>query len=220
MSESGDLSKKAKQMAEAIDKGRVDPLQLSLIDPYRQLKDLQDRLPARLTIDEILNNILGAKVHRIQELARILLAPDVYVKILQRMTTRQVGKAMRYRRPLTIPKLDYHNLSKALERLLRGITAQAERPTGDSSDDDDTDAQEEFVIRTEEAITLEKITAFYDALPANETISIHAILKSDDIDVILERFLMIIILISRGLLVYDSDNQTLTKITTDKRGQQ
>ncbi|MHA1771622.1 MAG: hypothetical protein ACTSYL_05425 [Candidatus Thorarchaeota archaeon] len=219
MWESGNLSEKTKMMAEAIDKGKIDPLQLSLIEPYRQLKDLQDGLPTRLTIDETLNNILGAKVHRIQELARILAAPDLYVKILQRMTTRQVGKAMRYRRPLTIPKLDYRDLTDALERVLKGITSQTER-TVEGTVDEDTESQEEFVIQSEEAITLEKIDAFFDALPVNKPMPIQTVLQSNDINTILERFLIILILISRGLLIYDFDEQTLTKITTDRRGHQ
>ena len=87
MTENQSLAEKVYEIVQSARSGEIDPLEIRLTEPYRELQELVEKLDSRLDIDEMLNEVLGAKVNRVQELARVLASPEVYVARLKGKST-------------------------------------------------------------------------------------------------------------------------------------
>ncbi len=210
MTDAKQLARDAKEMVEAIDSGRADPLQFSLANPYQTLRSLRTGLPIRVTIDETLNEVLKAKVSRVQELTRVLTTPEALVEIVKQLPPREMARLVRYKRPVTVSKMTYQGLSRSLERIIRAIASQVV-PDVDEPTPEILERPTEFVFEVEEPIPAAKIDSFLDMLPYDEPVSVHSLLRSVDVDELLERFLIIIILISRGRIEYDPQTGMVMK---------
>ncbi|MHA1944403.1 MAG: hypothetical protein ACW96M_08410, partial [Candidatus Thorarchaeota archaeon] len=71
MSENDSLAMRVFEMVHAVRSGEIDPLELRLTEAYKELQNLASKIDSRIDIDEMLNEILSTKVHRVQELARV-----------------------------------------------------------------------------------------------------------------------------------------------------
>ncbi len=205
------LTDKVLEMINAIDRGTADPLQFTLVGPYRELRAIDARLETRIEIDEWLNNILGAKVHRIQELARVLGEPELYVSRLENLRAKQVAALASYHQPLVLRRLDHRQLSSALERLLSIIDTQAHREVTDDTPEL-IELPSDFVFESEEAITRAEMDEFIRAMAKGTAVPVRDLMRSPDIDEFLRRFLIIIMLVAEGLLKYDPTAQTVTRV--------
>ena len=92
MSENESLAESVFNMVQAVRTGEIDPLELRLTQAYKDLQELAAKIDSRIDIDEMLNEILSAKVNRVQELARILAAPEIYVNRLKGLSMRNLAK--------------------------------------------------------------------------------------------------------------------------------
>ena len=77
MSDSESLAEQVFKMIQAVRSGEIDSLEFRLTDSYKELQKLAASIDHRIDIDEMLNEVLSAKVNRVQELARVLAAPDI-----------------------------------------------------------------------------------------------------------------------------------------------
>ena len=102
MSENESLVRSVFNMVQAVRAGEIDPLDLKLTQAYKDLQELVAKIDNRIDIDEMLNEILGNKVNRVQELARILAAPEVYVSRLKQLSMRDLAKLMKPEQPVVI----------------------------------------------------------------------------------------------------------------------
>jgi len=95
MSNNESLAERVYQIVQAARSRDVDPLEIRLTDSYRELQELAEKLDSRLDIDEMLNEVLGVKVNRVQELARVIASPEIYVARLKGKSTKQRNNIVR-----------------------------------------------------------------------------------------------------------------------------
>jgi hypothetical protein len=210
LSEKNSLAMRVYQIVQAARSGEIDPLELQLSESYRELKELVAKIDSRLDIDEMLNEILGVKVNRIQELARVLASPEVYVARLRGKSTRNLAKLLTQKQPVVISHLERSSLNGSLERIVQFIDAMSREPPQDQVPKM-TGLPNGFTIETEDAVFIEDLEKFLEMIPLEGKVIFDDIVEADDFDRFLKHFLYIIILVSRGRLLYNPLTRQLWK---------
>ena len=202
MAENQSLAEKVYEILQAARSGDIDPLELRLTEPYRELQELAEKLDTRLDIDEMLNEVLSAKVNRVQELARVLASPEVYVARLKGKSTKQLARLLVQKQPITIGHLEHASLGGSLARVVQLIEALSKEPPEDKIPEM-TPLPNGFALDTEDSVFIEDLDRFLKTIPLDGKVIFDDIVESDEFDVFLKHFLYVIILVSRGRLLYN-----------------
>lgn len=205
-----EISKRVFKIAKKIQSGESSPLDIQLTEEYQELQVLVARVDARLDIDEMLNDILEAKISKVQELARVLTAPEVYVEKLKLIKTRRLGKLIAVYQPLVLSRLDPRTLTQSLDRVMEIIDAISQEPPEDQVPDM-TDIPTEIHLKSEDALFSEEMDEFERFLPVGEKILLSDLLETNDMDLFLRRFLFVIVLITKGSLVYFKESREILR---------
>lgn len=211
MSTTEDLTKRILKIVESIQSKDKDPLDFRLSEAYQELRTITADVDSRIDIDVMLNEILGAKVSRIQELARVLAAPELYVSRIEGMNLRDLGKLMCYRHPVRLSRLGHQELTQSMERM----TQLHEAMTKEKPEDlipKMSGVPDDFIFESEDSIYLEDLEKFALEIPMNEPIQIETLVMDEDFDVFLKHFLFVVVLVSRGILTYDNETRVVTKV--------
>lgn len=210
MSEKTTLAERVFEIVQAARSGEIDPLELRLSESYRQLKELVAKIDNRLDIDEMLNEVLGVKVNRFQELARVLASPEIYVARLKEKSTRDLAKLLTQKQPVVISHLERASLSGSLERIIQLIDAMSREPPDDQVPMM-TGLPNGYAFETEDAVFIEDLENFLATIPLDGKVVFDAIIETDDLDLFLKHFLYVIILVSSGRLLYNPTTRQLWK---------
>lgn len=202
MTENSSLAEKVYQMVKAARDGEIDPLEIRLSEPYRELQELAEELDSRIDIDEMLNEVLSAKVNRVQELARVLASPEVYVARLKGKTAKQLAKLLVQNQPVVIGHLEHESLGGSLARVVQLIDALSKEHPEDKVPEM-TPLPNGFALNTEDSVFMEDLEKFIDNIPHEGKVIFDEIVESVEFDVFLKNFLYVIILVSRGRLLYN-----------------
>lgn len=198
-------------MVQAVRSGEIDPLELRLTDAYKELQQLAAKIDSRIDIDEMLNEVLSTKVNRVQELARVLAAPEIYVNRIKGQSTRDLAKLLTPKQPVIIGHLEHTSLGMALDRVVQLIDAMAREPPEDPIPKI-TDLPKGYTLETEDSVFLEDLEKFLQTID-NGKIIFDELVKSDEFDVFLKQFLYVVILVSKGRLLYDQETREVWKPT-------
>ena len=150
----------------------------------------------------MLNEILGIKVSRVQELARVIASPEIYVAKLKGKSTKALARLLRVKQTVVINHLEHNTLNSSLERVIQLIDGMA-REYPDDVVPKTSDIPNGFALQTEDAVFLEDLERFLEAIPFDGKVIFDEIVESQEFDVFLKNFLYIIILVSRGRLHYN-----------------
>ena len=202
MTENQSLAEKVYEIVQAARSGEVDPLELRLTDSYRELQELAEKLDSRIDIDEMLNEVLSAKVNRVQELARVLASPEIYVARLKGKSTKNLARLLVQRQPVVVGHLEHSTLGGSLERVVQLIDALSKEPPEDNIPEM-TPLPNGFALETEDSVFIEDLDRFLKTIPLEGKVIFDNIVESDEFDIFLKHFLYVIILVSRGRLLYN-----------------
>jgi hypothetical protein len=202
MTENQSLAEKVYEILQAARSGEVDPLEIRLTDSYKELQELAEKLDSRIDIDEMLNEVLSAKVNRVQELARVLASPEIYIARLKGKSTKQLARLLVQKQPITIGHLEHASLGGALARVIQLIDALSKEPPEDMIPEM-TPLPNGFALDTEDSVFMEDLDGFLKTIPFDGKVIFDDIVENDEFDVFLKRFLYVIILVSRGRLLYN-----------------
>ena len=209
MSENDSLAMRVFDMVQAVRSGDTDPLELRLTTAYKELQELASKINIRIDIDEMLNEVLSSKVIRVQELARVLAAPEIYVNRLKGKSTRDLAKLLTPKQPVIIGHLKHTSLSTALDRVIQLIDAMAREPPVDAIPNI-TDLPDGYTLETEDSVFLEDLEKFLQTIDNGKT-KFDDLIMSDEFDVFLMHFLYIVILVSKGRLSYNPETREIWK---------
>jgi len=202
MTENMTLAEKVYQIVQTARSGDIDPLEIRLLEPYKELQALVEKLDSRIDIDEMLNEILSSKVNRVQELARVLASPEVYVARLKGKSTKQLARLLVERQPVVIGHLEHDSLGGSLERVVLLIEAMSKEPPEDKIPEM-TPLPNGFALDTEDSVFLEDLDRFLKSIPNSGKVIFDDIVDNEEFDIFLKHFLYIIILVSKGRLLYN-----------------
>jgi hypothetical protein len=211
MSTSKDLAEQVLAVAEAIREGEMDPLEFRLTQAYQDLRGMAAEIDSRIDIDEMLNEILGIKVSKVQELARILASPELYVERIRKMTGRQLAQLLAYKQPITFSQLRKGTLDEAFTRignLLEAMTRERQQDEVPNM----SGIPDGYAIETEDTVFLEDLMRFLESIPKEKKTDFSEIIEDEDFDVFLKRFLYLVVLISRGELGFDKETRQVWRI--------
>ncbi|MGY5865041.1 MAG: hypothetical protein RTV41_10580 [Candidatus Thorarchaeota archaeon] len=207
MSERDSLAEQVFKMVQAVRSGEIDPLEVRLTDSYKELQELAAKIDSRIDIDEMLNEVLSTKVKRVQELARVLAAPEIYVNRLKGMSTREIARLLTPCQPVTIGQLEHTTLGQSLERIVQLIDAMQREPPKDPIPSV-TELPNGYALDTEDSVFLEDLERFLNTF-GNGRVKFDDIVKSEEFDVFLKQFLYVVILVSKGQLNYDPESREI-----------
>lgn len=210
MAENPSLAEKVYQIVQAARSGEIDPLEIRLTESYRELKELAEKLDSRLDIDELLNEVLSAKVNRVQELARVLASPEIYIARLKGKSTKQLAQLLVQKQPVLIGHLEHDSLGGSLARVIQLIEALSKEQPVDKIPEM-TPLPTGFALDTEDSVFMEDLDKFLSIIPHDGKVIFDDIVEDDEFDVFLKRFLYVIILVSRGRLNYNSVTREIWK---------
>ncbi len=209
MSENDSLAIRVFDMVQAIRSGEIDPLEIRLTAAYRELQELAAKIDSRIDIDEMLNEVLSTKVNRVQELARVLAAPEIYVNRLKGKSSRELAKLLAPKQPVIIGHIEHTSLGTALERVVQLIDAMSREPPVDPIPKV-TELPSGYTLETEDSVFLEDLDNFLRTIE-NGRVIFDDLVTSDEFDVFLKRFLYVVILVSKGHLHYDPETREVWK---------
>jgi hypothetical protein len=210
MSENESLAESVFNMVQAVRTGEIDPLELRLTQAYKELQELAAKIDSRIDIDEMLNEILSTKVNRVQDLARILATPEIYVGRLKGRPMRSLAKLLTPKNPVVIGNLGHDSLSDALDRIVTLIDAMTRNPVEDTVPKTST-LPNGFTLETEDSVFLEDLEMFLETIPEDSRTSFDEVVLDDEFDMFLKHFLYVVILVSKGRLHYDSETREIWK---------
>ncbi|MHA1135973.1 MAG: hypothetical protein ACTSSE_05745 [Candidatus Thorarchaeota archaeon] len=202
MGEKPSLAEKVYEIVQAARSGDIDPLEIRLTESYRELQELAEKLDSRIDIDEMLNEVLSAKVNRVQELARVLASPEVYVTRLKGKSTKQLAKLLVQNQPVVIGHLEHESLGGSLARVIQLIEALSKEPPEDKVPEM-TPLPNGFALNTEDSVFMEDLEKFINNIPYEGKAIFDDLVESEEFDIFLKNFLYVIILVSRGRLLYN-----------------
>jgi hypothetical protein len=202
MTENSSLAEKVYQLVKAARDGEIDPLEIRLTESYRELQELIEELDSKIDIDEMLNEVLSAKVNRVQELARVLASPEVYVAKLKGKSTKQLAKLLVQNQPVIIGHLEHDSLGDSLARVVQLIEALSKEPPVDKIPEM-TPLPNGFTLNTEDSVFMEDLEKFMDNIPSDGKVIFDDLVENEEFDIFLKNFLYAIILVSRGRLLYN-----------------
>ncbi len=205
-----DLAERVLEVAEQIRAGEIDPLEFRLTESYQNLRDMAAEVGSRLDIDEMLNEILGLKVNRVQELARILASPELYVERIRELPPRRLASMLAIHQPVVFRHLERTSLDESLTRVGNLLEAMARAETEEQIPQM-SGVPNGYTIETEDSIFLDDLMEFLRSVPERESIPLEELIDTDDFDLFLKRFLFVIVLVSRGLLEYDPETELVSK---------
>ncbi|MFX1481548.1 MAG: hypothetical protein ACFFCP_00015 [Promethearchaeota archaeon] len=209
MDEIDSLSLRVFEMVQAVRDGDIDPLELRLTEAYKELQALAAQIENRIDIDEMLNEVLSNKVNRVQELARILAAPEIYVARLRSKSYRDLAKLLHPKQPLVIGHLEHDSLNSSLDRVVQLIEAMSREPPEDQIPKV-TQLPNGYALDTEDSVFLEDLEKFLKRIK-NKRIAFDELVSSDEFDIFLKKFLYVVILVSKGRLHYDPETREVWK---------
>lgn len=204
------LAESVFNMVQAVRTGEIDPLELRLTQAYKDLQELAAKIDSRIDIDEMLNEILSSKVNRVQELARILAAPEVYVGQLKELSMRDLAKLMTVKQPVVIGQLEQGSLGGALNRVVVLIEAMSREPPEDPIPKIST-LPNGFALDTEDSVFLEDLERFLATISEDEKTNFDELVMSEEFELSLKHFLYVVILVSKGQLHYDPETRVIWK---------
>ena len=210
MAENPSLAEKVYQIVQAARSGDIDPLEIRLTESYKELQELAEKLDSRIDIDEMLNEVLSAKVNRIQELARVLASPEVYVARLKGKSIKQLAQLLVQKQPVVIGHLEHESLGGSLARVMQLIEALSKEHPEDKIPEM-TPLPIGFALNTEDSVFMEDLDKFLNKIPHEGKVIFDDIVEDDEFDVFLKHFLYVIILVSRGRLHYNSVSREIWK---------
>ena len=210
MSEIKAFAENILRIAESVRSGKVDPLEIKLTPEYKTLQKITAEVGTRLDIDEMLNEVLGAKVNKVQELARVLASPELYVSKLKTLTARELAALIVYHHPVGIAHLDHSALDRSSTRIRQFIDKLGMEPPEERIPSI-APLPDGYTFPTEDAILLEDAQEFGAGIPVGERIPVDDIILNKDFEEFLRRFLYLVILISRGILQYNIEDRTVVK---------
>ena len=199
-------------IAESVRLGKVDPLEIKLTPEYRRLQKLTAKIATRLDIDEMLNEVLGAKVNKVQELARVLASPELYVGKIRTLSARELAGLIVYHHPLAIAHLDHSALDRSSIRIRQFIDKLGMEPPEEKVPII-APLPNGYTFQSEDAILLEDAQEFGEGIPVGEKIPVDDIILNEDFEEFLRRFLYLVILISKGTLQYNIGDRTVVRET-------
>ena len=202
MSENDSLAESVFSMVQAVRAGEIDPLEIRLTQAYKDLQELAAKIDSRINIDEMLNEILSSKVNRVQELARILAAPEVYVNRLKEMSMRDLARLVTSNQPVVIGQLEQDALGDALNRVVSLIEAMSKEPPEDPVPKK-SNLPDGFALDTEDSVFLEDLDKFLSTIPNGSRTKFDDLVMHDEFELFLKHFLYVVILVSKGQLNYD-----------------
>ncbi|MFW9850229.1 MAG: hypothetical protein ACFFF4_13915 [Candidatus Thorarchaeota archaeon] len=210
MATSKKLLSRVQKLVDSMEKGKTDPLDVQLSDAYQELRTIAAEVDSRLDIDEMLNDILQSKVTRVQELAKVLAAPELYVDRLKNISPRNLSKLILYKQPLKMTRLEHEGLTKSLERISQHIDAMSQIPVEDPIPTL-SGVPEDYEFTSQDSVFLADLEKFAKKIPKNKTVSLAQVIETDDFEMFLKRFLYVVILISRGRLEYFPETKKIRK---------
>jgi hypothetical protein len=210
VSENVNLAETVFNMVQAVRAGEIDPLELRLTQAYKDLQELTAKIDSRIDIDEMLNEILSTKVNRVQELARILAAPEIYVSRLKELSMRNLAKLATLKQPVVIRHLEQDSLGGALNRVVALIDAMSKEPPEDPVPKI-TSLPNGFALDTEDAVFLEDLERFLATIPEEKKTKFEELVMDGEFELFLKHFLYVVILVSRGQLHYNPDTRDVWK---------
>jgi len=202
MTENQSLAEKVYEIVRAARSGEIDPLEIRLTKSYRDLQELAEKLDNRINIDEMLNEVLCAKINRVQELARVLASPEIYIARLKGKSTKSLARLLVQKQPVVIGHLEHSSLGESLERIVQLIEALSKEPIEDKIPKM-TPLPNGFALDTEDAVFIEDLDKFLKTIPLEGKVIFDNIVENNEFDIFLKNFLYVIILVSRGRLLYN-----------------
>ncbi len=210
MTTTAKLLTKVQKLVDSVDKGKLDPLDVALSEAYQDLRELSAEVDSRIDIDEMLNDILGSKITRVQELARILAAPELYVNRLKEINPRKLGQLIVYKHPIKMTRLTHSTLTKSLDRVIQHLDSLS-KDLDEEQIPEMSGLPEDFKFKSEDSVFLADLAKYLKSIPRKKRIPISDLLDTKDFDVFLKRFLYIVVLISRGELEYFEGTKEIQK---------
>jgi hypothetical protein len=211
MSELEELTRQVADIADSIRSGKTDPLSIRLTEPYQRLQQLAAKIDRRLDIDEMLNDALGSKVTRVQEMARVLGTPELYVDKLRSMSTKRLASLLRHAQAVKQTHVSLDSLDRSMERIMRMIDLHSQR-LPDDVPPTMSGIPSDFVFASESSIFLEELSRFVASMQVGRAVRIDDLLTVEDLEEFLRRFLFVIVLISKGMVSYDARDRTVTRV--------
>lgn len=208
------LEKTVQRLVSQVETGEQDSLSISLRKPYRSLREVEAGVARKIVVDGTLNTLLENKTSRIQELARILASPEIYVNRLRMLEPMELAKLISYRQPIICSHLDVNRMQKSFSRIQNMMAARQESMLQEEDIPTITEPQDK-TMEMEDSVTLEDLDRFLKRVPKNRSIRLKELLSSPNMDEFLRRFLCVVLLISRGLLEYD--NESVRRVEREER---
>ena len=210
MNRTENLAESVFNMVQAVRSGEIDPLELHLTQAYKDLQKLAAKIDSRIDIDEMLNEILSTKVNRVQELARILAAPEIYVSRLKELSMKNLARLMTLKQPVVIGHLEQDSLDESLNRIITLIEAMSKEPPDDPIPKTTT-LPNGFALDTEDSVFLEDLESFLVAISERKKIKFDDLVMNEEFELFLKNFLYVVILVSKGQLHYDPITREIWK---------
>ncbi|UCE09716.1 MAG: hypothetical protein JSW61_12195 [Candidatus Thorarchaeota archaeon] len=206
-----DLSRRIFNIARRIEQGELNPLDVKLTPAFRELKIAAGQVHTKIEVDELLNGILSAKVNRVQELVRVIGAPERYVEKLSQTSSRKLSKMIRYRQPLVLKGLSQKSLDDSLARMLSFIDAISREGPEDQIPSISFSARD-IILRSEDVAFSKEMEDFITSIPVDKKIPLVKILTTDSKELRLRRFLYVILMVSDGTAIYDPQAKDIVRL--------
>ena len=161
MNEKASLAERVFELVQAIRSSQIDPLELRLTDSYRELQELVADVDNRIDIDEMLNEVLGVKVTKVQELARVLASPEIYIAKLRGKSAKSLAKLLKVKQPVIINRFEQGALSSSLDRIIQLIDSMSKEYPEEVAPKT-SDLPNGFALQTEDAVFLEDLERFIE----------------------------------------------------------
>ncbi|MFW9931723.1 MAG: hypothetical protein ACFFDR_03635, partial [Candidatus Thorarchaeota archaeon] len=158
------LLSKVQKLVDSVEKGKLDPLDVGLAEAYQDLRKLTADVDSRLDIDEMLNEMLGSKIIRVQELARILAAPELYVSRLKELKPRDLSSLIVYKQPLKMTRISPDALNRSLDRVIQHLDALS-RPLPEEQIPEITGVPDDFKFSSEDSVFLDDPQKYLKKIP-------------------------------------------------------
>ena len=210
MNNSETLTQRILKMAEGVESGEIDAVDLELSTSYQELREIIAEIEKRMSLDETLNEILVNKIGRVQEIARILQSPEFYLRKLKQLKTREIAQLISYEKPISLSHLEVAALQRALERMIL-FKEQLTREESADEPPSISDIPSDYTFESEDSVFMQDLEEFLSSIRKGKEISIDELIAHPDFDVFLKRFLYIVILISQGDLIFDWNRRTVVR---------
>lgn len=159
----------------------------------------------------MLNEALGFKVTRVQEMTRVMATPELYVDKLRSMSAKKLATLFCSTQPVKLTHISLDSLDRAMERIMKMIDLHSQ-PAPEDIPPKMSGVPDDFVFASENSIFMEELDRFVATMPIGQALRIDDLLTVEDIDELLRRFLFIIVLISKGMVGYDSQTRCVTRV--------